>query len=158
MKFGEYFNSPIGTIGIIEENSKVTNIFLKNHDNHIFFHEQSTMIIKDARRQLQEYFDGKRKTFDLPLALEGTNFQKSVWQALLTIPYGETRSYQQIASQIGNSNACRAVGMANHYNPILIVVPCHRVIGKKGDLTGYGGGLETKARLLALEKLVLNEV
>jgi methylated-DNA-[protein]-cysteine S-methyltransferase len=109
-------------------------------------------MIKKTAAQLAEYFDGKRKTFNLPLAPEGTEFQKSVWQALQTIPFGETRSYGEIAAQIGKPQASRAVGMANNRNPIVIIIPCHRVIGHDGNLTGYGGGLKVKEFLLHLEK------
>ncbi len=109
-------------------------------------------LLKKTELQLQEYFAGRRKAFDLPLDLQGTEFQKRVWQALLEIPYGETRSYSDIAAASGNARAVRAAGMANHVNPVVIVVPCHRVIGKNGSLTGYGGGLERKQFLLDLEK------
>ncbi len=102
--------------------------------------------------QLDEYFAGKRQNFELPLQLHGTDFQKSVWQALCDIPYGETRSYQEIAQAIGNIKACRAVGLANNKNPISIIVPCHRVVGKSGKLVGYAGGLEMKEGLLNLER------
>ena len=102
-------------------------------------------------RQLKEYFAGRRRQFDLPLDLRGTDFQKRCWRELLKIPYGETRSYAEIARAIGNPAAARAVGLANGKNPIAIVVPCHRVIGSDGSLTGYGGGLETKRKLLQLE-------
>jgi methylated-DNA-[protein]-cysteine S-methyltransferase len=109
-------------------------------------------VLVETERQLNEYFAGNRREFDLPLDMRGTHFQKSVWEALLAIPFGETRSYGQIARQLGNANATRAVGAANGQNPIPIVVPCHRVIGSNGTLTGFGGGLETKARLLSLEQ------
>ena len=102
-------------------------------------------------RQLEEYFAGRRRQFDLPLDLHGTEFQKRCWQELLKIPYGETRSYADVARAIGNPSAVRAVGLANGQNPIAIIVPCHRVIGSDGSLTGYGGGLETKRKLLELE-------
>ncbi len=102
--------------------------------------------------QLTEYFLGKRKSFTFPIEMQGTDFQKRVWQALYDIPYGETRSYQEIAIAIGNPKACRAVGMANNKNPIAIVVPCHRVIGANGSLVGYAGGLLMKTALLELEK------
>ena len=102
-------------------------------------------------RQLEEYFAGRRRQFNLPLDLRGTDFQKRCWRALLKIPYGETRSYADIARAIGNPAAVRAVGLANGQNPIAIIVPCHRVIGSDGSLTGYGGGLENKRRLLELE-------
>jgi O-6-methylguanine DNA methyltransferase len=102
-------------------------------------------------RQLEEYFAGRRRGFDLPLDIRGTGFQKRCWQELLKIPYGETRSYADIARAMGNPLAVRAVGLANGQNPIAIIVPCHRVIGSDGSLTGYGGGLETKRKLLELE-------
>jgi methylated-DNA-[protein]-cysteine S-methyltransferase len=101
--------------------------------------------------QLRAYFDGKLKEFDLPLTLEGTEFQRRVWTSLLAIPYGETISYAELAQRIGNPKAVRAVGLANGSNPIPIIIPCHRVIGSNGSLTGFGGGLDTKKRLLALE-------
>jgi methylated-DNA-[protein]-cysteine S-methyltransferase len=104
-----------------------------------------------VRQQLDEYFAGRRTQFDLPLAADGTEFQKQVWAALRTIPNGETRTYGQIATQIGNSSAARAVGMANGLNPISIVVPCHRVVGSNGKLTGFGGGIDRKRFLLELE-------
>ena len=107
--------------------------------------------LEDARTQLTEYFSGERKDFDLPLDLNGTEFQVSVLEALLEIPYGETTSYGAIAQQIGRPKAVRAVGAANGRNPIPIIVPCHRVIGSGGDLTGFGGGLDTKEALLRLE-------
>ena len=102
-------------------------------------------------KQLEEYFAGERRRFDLPLDLRGTDFQQRCWQALLKIPYGETRSYADIARAIGQPSAVRAVGLANGQNPVAIVVPCHRVIGSDGSLTGYGGGLEIKRKLLELE-------
>lgn len=108
-------------------------------------------LIEEAVRQLREYFAGLRRAFDLPLDLQGTLFQKRVWRYLETIPYGQTRSYSQVAEAIGAPSAVRAVGAANGANPIPIVVPCHRVIGAGGKLTGYGGGLPLKQRLLELE-------
>jgi methylated-DNA-[protein]-cysteine S-methyltransferase len=108
-------------------------------------------VLRDARRQLEAYFDGTRRGFDLPLAPRGTPFQLAVWQSLRDIPYGETISYAQLAQRIGKPNAMRAVGAANGRNPLPIVVPCHRVIGANGDLTGFGGGLPTKRFLLELE-------
>jgi methylated-DNA-[protein]-cysteine S-methyltransferase len=109
-------------------------------------------VLRETERQLRGYFAGKLEKFFLPLDFAGTEFQKKVWQALLTIPFGETRSYGQIARQIGRPQAVRAVGAANGKNPISIVIPCHRVIGTNGKLTGFAGGLETKAFLLGLEK------
>jgi methylated-DNA-[protein]-cysteine S-methyltransferase len=109
----------------------------------------------EVRRQLEEYFAGRRQTFDLPLAPEGTSFEKTVWEELRRIPFGETRSYAEVARAIGRPGAARAVGRANGANPIPVVVPCHRVIGADGSLTGFGGGLDAKARLLELEGLAL---
>jgi methylated-DNA-[protein]-cysteine S-methyltransferase len=109
--------------------------------------------LPEAVRQLEEYFAGKRRDFDLPLHLDGTEFQQRVWRVLTEIPYGETWSYGELAKRIGNPNASRAVGLANGRNPVSIVVPCHRVIGADGSLTGYGGGLQRKQWLLAHEGL-----
>ena len=109
-------------------------------------------LARQAIAELQEYSAGRRKRFSVPLDLRGTPFQLKVWKALLRIPYGETRSYRQIAREVGNPRASRAVGMANHRNPVAIVVPCHRVISSDGSLGGYAGGLDLKARMLHLEK------
>ena len=117
---------------------------LTENDNH--------PILLETEKQLNEYFTQKRKSFDLPLAFMGTEFQKAVWQALLTIPFGETRSYKDIALQIGNIKAVRAVGAANGKNPISIIAPCHRVVGANGKLVGFAGGLENKEILLNIEK------
>lgn len=111
-----------------------------------------TGILKETIRQLRAYFSGKLEQFDLPLAPEGTPFQLEVWRRLCEIPYGETISYGELARRIGNPNASRAVGLANGSNPIAIIIPCHRVIGSNGKLTGYGGGLPIKEKLLALER------
>lgn len=113
--------------------------------------QDTSPLLDAAEAQLREYFAGARRTFDLPLAPHGTAFQQRVWAALRAIPYGETRTYGELAAAIGSPNASRAVGMANHRNPISIVIPCHRVIGANGTLTGYAGGLEVKRKLLALE-------
>lgn len=113
---------------------------------------EATPLLRKAAEEIGEYFAGSRRKFTLPLAPEGTPFQQKVWEALRTIPYGETRTYKQIAIQIGHNQSFRAVGMANNRNPIVIVVPCHRVIGYDGKLTGYAGGLDVKEQLLALEK------
>ena len=109
-------------------------------------------VIAEAERQLSEYFAGMRTEFELPVVLSGTTFQKTVWEALRRIPFGETKSYVEIASAIGSPRACRAVGAANGKNPIPIIIPCHRVVGKSGSLVGFAGGLEIKARLLTLER------
>lgn len=111
-----------------------------------------TPLLRQAERELEEYFAGRRRSFTLPLAPAGTAFQRAVWEALREIPYGQTCSYQQIARRIGRPAACRAVGMANHRNPIPILIPCHRVVGADGSLTGYAGGLAVKSRLLELEQ------
>lgn len=109
-------------------------------------------VLRAAERQLGEYFAGTRRTFDVPLSFSGSDFQKSVWRALLTIPFGETRSYGEIARQVGKPSASRAVGAANGRNPVSIIAPCHRVVGSTGKLTGFAGGLDAKAFLLALEQ------
>ena len=109
-------------------------------------------LLKEPVKQLIEYFEGKRREFEIPLAPHGTAFQQQVWRALCDIPYGETTSYGELAKRIGNPNAVRAVGLANGSNPIAIVIPCHRVIGSNGSLVGYGGGLPIKQALLALER------
>lgn len=111
-------------------------------------------LFAQTEKELSEYFAGKRKVFTVPVSLSGTGFQLKVWQALTDIPYGETRSYGDIAKAIGSPNSCRAVGGANHNNPVSIIVPCHRVIGADGSLTGYGGGLTIKRYLLRLEGIL----
>jgi len=150
-------DSPTGNLRLIaSENALVAIQWEKKAGDH----ERTDGLVRDDRhsvlveteRQLNEYFAGNRREFDIPLDMRGTRFQKSVWEALLAIPFGETRSYGQIARQLGNANATRAVGAANGQNPIPIVVPCHRVVGSNGTLTGFGGGLETKAQLLSLEQ------
>lgn len=138
------YNSPIGKIYIEEENEHIVQISF----SEILGEENETQLIKETCRQLSEYFEGKRKTFSTPICLKGTPFQRKVWQALCEIPYGQTCSYKDIACKIGAHNASRAVGMANNKNPIAIIIPCHRVIGKNGDLTGYAGGLNLKKQLL----------
>lgn len=114
--------------------------------------EENHPLLQWTRRELEEYFQGKRKEFSLPLKPDGTEFQKKVWKALTEIPYGETRTYGEVAAAVGNDKASRAVGMANHCNPIPVIIPCHRVIGKNGKLTGYAGGLEKKTALLDVER------
>jgi len=111
----------------------------------------TSKLLQETEAQLNEYFEHKRRTFTLPILLEGTSFQKRAWQELINIPYGETASYSQQAEKLGGKTYSRAVGQANHNNPIVIIVPCHRVIGKNGSLTGFGGGLDTKAWLISHE-------
>ena len=113
---------------------------------------KETEFIKSVKKQLDEYFQGKRKTFDIPLKPKGTEFQMRVWKALLKIPYGKTITYKKLACIVGSEKAYRAVGMANNKNPVPIIIPCHRVIGSDGSLTGYAGGVEIKRKLLLLEK------
>ena len=147
--------SPIGRLTLTGDGRALTAIFFERDDRLRAGPPKSWRAddqrLRDARRQLDEYFAGKRTAFDLPLALRGTPFQMEVWRALLRIPFGATASYGAIAAAIGRPGASRAVGGANHRNPIPIIVPCHRVIGSDGSLTGYGGGEPTKRRLLALE-------
>ena len=148
-----YYNTKIGTIGIEENGTAITKVFFINEDvQEDIVEENETALLKDAIKQLNEYLDGKRSSFDLMLEPIGTEFQKKVWNALKEIPFGETRSYGEIAKIIGNEKASRAVGMANNKNPIAIIVPCHRVIGANGKLVGYAGGLDLKEKLLQLEK------
>jgi len=155
--------SPIGSIFIAADKNFLRAITFDRNEEKIratlsrFRHERNA-IIKQTQTQLQEYFSGKRTEFDLPIAFTGTPFQNQTWRALLTIPYGETRSYSEQALLIGNPKAVRAVGRTNGLNPIGIVVPCHRVIGKSGKLTGYAGGLDKKIFLLNLENEVLNKL
>jgi methylated-DNA-[protein]-cysteine S-methyltransferase len=151
MTYQTFIETKIGRIGIAEENQVLTHVFFHHKKLPTNAVEKRTPFLREVAKQFNEYFVGKRKTFDLPLKLYGTDFQLSVWNALMTIPYGETRSYGEIAKQIGNARACRAVGMANHWNPIVIIVPCHRVIGADGSLTGFGGGLPLKQQLLDIE-------
>ena len=150
MIYKKIIETPIGKIYIAEENNKIIEINLDSKKNN--YEIKNTKILSLAERQLLEYFEGKRKKFDLPLKLKGTPFQEKVWNELLKIPYGETRTYGEIAKNIENPKAARAVGMANHNNPISIVVPCHRVIGVNNKLVGYGLGLDKKQYLLDLEK------
>mgnify|MGYP001041827702 CR=1 FL=1 len=147
------YESPFGLLTLAEENNKLTNCNFGNSPKLPQNAEiKETKLIKEAWLQLQQYFNGCRKTFELPLAPQGTTFQQAAWQALLTIPYGQTASYKDMAVKISNPKACRAIGMANNKNPIGIIIPCHRVIGSNGKLVGYAGGLDIKQKLLELEK------
>ncbi len=150
MEYCFYYNTPIGRIGICAGKDAVLRLYFGGVTANAVFRE--TPLIKSTYMQLTEYFNGERKAFDLPLDLRGTVFQKKVWDALNNIPYGQTCSYRQIAGAIGNKNAARAVGMANNRNPLPIIIPCHRVIGADGSLTGYAGGIDIKRMLLSLEK------
>lgn len=152
MKNSFYYDTKIGRIEIEENGEAITKIDYIQKDIEENAEGKETVLLKEAIKQLNEYFEGKRSVFDLPLAPEGTEFQNKVWNALREIPFGETKSYGEIARIIGNEKASRAVGMANNKNPIMIVIPCHRVIGANGKLVGYAGGLEVKEMLLNLEK------
>ncbi|WP_433736022.1 methylated-DNA--[protein]-cysteine S-methyltransferase [Pseudomonas putida] len=148
--------SPVGELKLVANGSRLAAILWENDKpDRVRLGPMSEApgnpILVRAAEQLREYFAGTRQRFELELDFAGTAFQKQVWAALLTIPFGETRSYSQIAEQIGNPSAVRAVGAANGKNPISIVAPCHRVIGASGKLTGFAGGLEAKALLLTLE-------
>ncbi len=150
----EITESPIGPI-LLAGNEKGLKrlIFLKGKKRIEIPSDwiENKEYFREAARQLEDYFSGKLESFDLELALEGTDFQKSVWKALCEIPYGETRTYKEIAVSIGKPKAYRAVGLANNRNPIAIIIPCHRVIGADGKLTGYASGLDIKEFLLRLE-------
>ena len=146
-----FYETEIGIIGIRENNKSITDIFFSKVDTNDNIEEID--LIKECFKQLKEYFEGNRMKFDLPLDARGTEFQKKVWNELLNIPYGETKSYKDIAVAIGNEKACRAIGMANNKNPIPIIIPCHRVIGSNGKLVGYAGGVNVKEKLLNIEKI-----
>lgn len=153
MKAECYLKTPVGMLCIEEESEAITAVYVdKECEEGVECKEPRTELLKRAKTQLEEYFNGMRRDFELPIRMRGTQFQQKVWNALCTIPYGETRSYGDIAKQIGNPKACRAVGGANNKNHILIVVPCHRVIGADGSLVGFGCGLEIKKYLLDMEK------
>jgi len=148
--------SPVGRLQLVATDTALVAILWEKDDAARvplgqLAEDDAHPVLIDAARQLDEYFAGSRTRFTVPLDFEGTPFQRAVWQALLTIPFGETRSYRQIAEQIGRPAAVRAVGAANGRNPISIIAPCHRVIGSDGRLTGFAGGLDAKAFLLALE-------
>ena len=146
------YDTVIGKIIIEESEEKISRIEIVNGTEKFDGKEEETELINKTYKELDEYFRGKRKTFDIPLKIEGTEFQKKVWNELLEIPYGETRSYLDIAKRVGNPKASRAVGMANHNNKTIIIIPCHRVIGSNKKLIGYAGGLDVKEKLLKLEQ------
>ena len=146
------YDTVIGKIIIEESEEKISRIEIVNGTEKFDGKEEETELINKTYKELDEYFRGKRKTFDIPLKIEGTEFQKKIWNELLEIPYGETRSYLDIAKRVGNPKASRAVGMANHNNKIIIIIPCHRVIGSNKKLVGYAGGLDVKEKLLKLEQ------
>ena len=148
--------SPIGKLKLVaSDKGLVATLWENDRPRRVRLSElvedQLDPVLVETERQIGEYFAGKRKAFSIPLDMRGTRFQKDVWEALLAIPFGETRSYGQLAKQLGNPAATRAVGAANGRNPVSIIVPCHRVIGSSGELTGFAGGLDVKAYLLSLE-------
>lgn len=146
------FDTPLGRMGLGSEwGDAITRLFFPD-DLPSLIVEHMTPLLSAGKRQLLEYFAGERTAFDLPLAAAGTSFQKSVWAALSGIPYGETRTYRDIAVSVGNPGAARAVGNACRRNPIPVLIPCHRVVGWDGSLTGFGGGLALKKKLLAVEE------
>ena len=161
MQFTKTIASPVGALTLIARDAGLSAVLWENDDpKRVRVGElvaaPAHPVLIQAERELGEYFAGARKSFDVPLDAKGTAFQKKAWAALLTIPYGETRSYGALAQQLGNPKASRAVGAANGRNPISIIVPCHRAVGADGALTGFAGGLEAKRYLLALEADVKN--
>ena len=149
--------SPVGTLKLVAHETALVAVLWENENPKRvrlaeLVEQADHPILLETQKQLTEYFAGKRQQFDLPLDFAGTEFQHKVWQALLSIPFGETRSYRDIAEQIGNVKAVRAVGAANGKNPISIIAPCHRVVGTNGKLVGFAGGLDNKDILLRLEK------
>ena len=147
--------SPVGDLLLTLEDEQLTNICMSNQKRTVKVQPdwvQSDRHFRTVARQLEDYFRGKRRTFDIPIRPLGTDFQMAVWQQLSKIPYGETATYGDIAKRIDNPKAVRAVGLANGRNPLPIVIPCHRVIGSNGQLTGFGGGLKNKALLLQIER------
>ncbi|NMZ69465.1 methylated-DNA-[protein]-cysteine S-methyltransferase [Pseudomonas peli] len=158
--FYRYHDSPIGRLLLAADETGLQQLLMDIDDKpwHIGEHWRSAADeLDEVCRQLDEYFTGRRQRFDLPLAPQGTAFQQAVWQALQTIPFGQTSSYSALAAEIARPKAVRAVGAANGANPIAIIIPCHRVIGRDGSLTGYAGGLPRKALLLKLEGTQLPE-
>jgi len=157
MKTCCFYEGAIGKYGVQEAGGKLTRIWVGNRMGAVpeGYELRETPLLQEVRRQLNAYFAGKLKVFDIPYSLEGTPFQQKVWRALCDIPYGTCITYGELAKRIGDPKACRAVGMANGRNPLPILVPCHRVIGSGGRLTGYTGGLDIKIKLLQIEGVTL---
>jgi len=147
-----FYQTELGKIGIVEEGDAITALYFQGDHAPLDAVVHETELLKEAGEQLGRYLSGGRRDFMLPLAPAGTAFMQRVWQNICAIPYGETRSYQEIAERAGNQKASRAVGLASNRNPIPIFIPCHRMIGADGKLTGYRGGLQVKAHLLELER------
>lgn len=152
-----FFSSPLGRIVIVENGQALTHLHIGEEIPVLDGQQRETPLLQEACRQLGEYFAGSRQAFDLPLAPAGTEFQKKAWRALLSIPYGQTRTYKDMAEAIGCPKGFRAVGLANNKNPIAILVPCHRVIGANGKLVGYAGGVHLKKFLLELEGISVEQ-
>jgi len=163
MKFSyQKFNSPIGMLFLVAKDDALCGLYFQNAwpqppEKFSVLTEEETPVLAAAKKQLTEYFSGERQAFDLPLVFQGTDFQERVWRALQKIPFGETRTYREQAVAIKSPRAQRAVGRADGLNPIGIIVPCHRVIGSNGRLTGFGGGLQAKRFLLTLEGAAFSE-
>jgi len=151
MKSLFYYPTPIGRIGILENGNAITHLYFEGEPFPTEALVQETQLLKEAGHQLHRYFAGQLESFTLPLAPAGTEYMQRVWDALCAIPYGETRSYREVAASLGNPEAARAVGLANNKNPLPLFIPCHRVIGSNQKLVGYRGGLNVKEQLLALE-------
>jgi methylated-DNA-[protein]-cysteine S-methyltransferase len=153
-----FLDSPVGPLRLVSDGDHLTGVFFSEHrhaperSGTQVDLQEAPEVLRRAVQQLGEYFEGRRTDFDLPLGASGTPFQQRVWDLLRQIPYGRTRSYGQLAAELGQPGASRAVGLANGRNPLSIVVPCHRVVGADGSLTGYGGGAERKRHLLDLER------
>ncbi len=153
MKYQMIMDSPLGKLLLMEENGALVKLSFRAEYREAEIRE--TPVLLEAKHQLEEYFEGKRKVFDLPLKYEGTPFQHAVWDALRDIPYGEVRSYREIAEAVGSPKAFRAIGQAVHNNPIALIVPCHRVIASDGSLGGFAAGPEKKMKIFTLEKVIL---
>lgn len=149
MRYGIWCDTEIGRLQILQEDDAIVELGFGGSVQEIIW--QETPLLKEAREQLEAYLQGRRKSFDVKLSARGTAFQEKVWQALREISYGETRTYGEIAAAVGSPKGARAVGMACNRNPIMIMIPCHRVIGRNGGLIGFGGGLPVKEKLLELE-------
>ena len=155
-------SSPVGTICLEADQEALLSLYIIGSEAASRWTDREEKgegfrVLEQAEQELLEYFEGERKEFTVPIRFEGTEFQRKVWNALREIPYGETRSYAEVAQMVGSPRACRAVGGANNRNPIMILTPCHRVVGADGSLVGFGGGLEAKKYLLDLEKKVVSE-
>lgn len=151
MKYAFVMDSPFGLLTLVEENGALTELRFGARIEGLCL--QETPLIQQAVQELEEYFAAERTVFTVPLAPQGTPFQQQCWKALLQIPYGQTRTYGQQAAMIGKPKACRAVGMGNNRNPLPVFIPCHRVIGANGRLTGYAGGMDIKEILLNIERI-----